>query len=316
MALSRLLTASGLALVVCLLATPLAARLARGLGVLDRPGHLKPHAQPVPYFGGLGVLAGLAAGSLLLAPPVAYRALGPLVLALGLGLLDDVVTVGVAPRLGGELVVGALVAWAVGPTSAVQAAVVVLSPVVMINAMNFVDGIDGLAAGVSTAAGVGFTFVSDGRWAVFAASVAGASLGFLAFNRPPARVYLGDAGSYLLGTSLTLLAWAHIGQDDDVRAVIVVLALVVVPLAELASTVVRRLLHHRPLFAGDRDHLYDRLAQRGLPPAAVAVLLVGVQVLLAVLATREGAGWTAVLAVAFGCVAAGSLAVALLPAHG
>lgn len=318
-----MIRAAAVAFAGCLLAVPVAMRLAHRWGVLDRPGPLKPHDQAVPYLGGLGVMVALAAG--LLASPhgmswESARTLVPLVGALALGLVDDVTVLHVTPRLAVEVCLGGAVAWAVGADSPWSALGVVLFTVVMINAMNFLDGIDGLAAGVTLVAGAGFAAVGPASSAGLAAATAGAAAGFLVFNRPPARVFLGDAGSYALGTVLAVLACARLQEGSEtfgpLAVALSVLALLGVPLAEVGSTVVRRLVQRRPLTAGDRDHLYDRLVQRGLPVPVVTLLLVGVQVVLAATVVVTGVASTAVLAVLLFVLAAASLLIALLPVSG
>ena len=258
---------------VALTASPVAIRAAHRWGVLDRPGPLKPHAAPVAYLGGLAVFAGLAAGLVVAGSEAPLRAVLPLSMALALGLLDDVADLPVVPRLLGEGVTGAAAAWAVGGDSAPGLAVVSLLTVVLINAVNFVDGIDGLAAVTGAVAAVGLLAVSGPGWVALAAAVAGSSAGFLVHNKPPARIYLGDAGSYLLGTALALLAGAYLRDRPTVVGGVVVAGLLALPLAEILSTVTRRVVTRKPLFAGDRDHLYDRLTQRGWSPARVTTVL-------------------------------------------
>lgn len=267
------------AAVVTLLATPLVMVLARRAGVLDRPGPLKPHAAPVPYLGGLAIFCGVAV-ALVGTPRPAV--LVPLAGALALGLLDDITSLPVLPRFLAEAGIGAGVAWSVGLELSLASAVVVVATVVLVNAVNFVDGIDALAAGACLVTFLGFAVVLDVGRAPVAAAFAGAAAGFLVFNRPPARIYLGDAGSYLLGTSLALLAAAHVvdghatwaGAGPDLA---VTIALVGYPIVEVVSTVARRLIGRLPLFAGDRDHVYDRMVRRGFSPGSTVALLLGAQ---------------------------------------
>jgi UDP-GlcNAc:undecaprenyl-phosphate GlcNAc-1-phosphate transferase len=310
------IAAFAVAAVVALVATPAAMRLARRWDVLDRPGPLKPHAVPVPYLGGLAVVVGTVAGAAVGGDVAAARALLPVLAALALGLADDVAVLGVASRLAGQVVVGAGVAWAVdvGPTGAGLA--VVATTVVLVNAWNFLDGVDGLAGGVAVVAGIGFAVLLAAPYDRLALATGGAALAFLVFNRPPARVYLGDAGSYALGTTFSLLAATRVVGDPGLLRVLTVVALVALPLVELGTTVVRRAARRLPLAAGDRDHLYDRLVQRGLPVPAVTAMLVTVQA--AVVAVAVGTTGWGVLPVALALVVlvAASLVLALSPAGG
>jgi UDP-N-acetylmuramyl pentapeptide phosphotransferase/UDP-N-acetylglucosamine-1-phosphate transferase len=283
----------GAAAVTALL-TPLVIRLALRTGVVDRPGPLKPHDRPVPYLGGLAVFCGVAAGSVGSRHPAVLLPLG---LALVLGLLDDVTSLPVLPRLVVEMGIGTAVASATGAHGALEVAGIAAATVALVNALNMVDGIDGLALGMCAVTGLGFALVVPSGWKPFAAAVAGAAAGLLLFNRPPARVYLGDAGSYLLGTSLSVLAAASWTGSRDVPDLAVIAALLGYTWVELASTIGRRLLTRRPLFGGDRDHVYDRMERAGIGKARVTGMLVAAQAVVTALAVCVAAFDSAVIAV-------------------
>ena len=248
-----------IALVVTALATPVAARVAVRAGVVDRPGPLKVQQRPVPYLGGLAVFAGLAG-------PVAWAQptlLVPLGLALLLGLADDAVGVSPSLRLAGEVTIGAAAAFTLpGSLSLPGAVATALVVVALLNAVNLLDGLDGLAASVAALGSLGFAVVLDGDARVAAMALAGALVGFLAWNRPPARIYLGDAGSYLVGTGLALLL-AVTATADDVANTAGALLFVAVPAADTTVAIVRRWRAGRPLLQGDRGHVYDQLVDRG-----------------------------------------------------
>jgi UDP-GlcNAc:undecaprenyl-phosphate GlcNAc-1-phosphate transferase len=257
------------ALFAALVATPLAMDLARRTGIVDHPGPLKVHTAAVPYLGGLAVLVGLS----VVVAGVHPMLLVPLVLATALGALDDARNVPAVARLIGEIGVGAAAAAVVpvrfaGPFGPVA---VVLVVVVLINATNMLDGLDALASGVVLIGAAGFAGVLDGGGRTIALGLAGALAGFLWFNRPPARVYLGDAGSYLLGTALALLlatAWS----PHRVAAIgIAGIAIVALPVIEGGVTIVRRLRARHPLFHGDRGHVYDQLVDRGWTPVQASL---------------------------------------------
>src|SRR5207247_2119739 len=110
-----------------------------------------------------------------------------------------------ALRLAAEVGIGVTAAMAVGHHDAGRVVLGVVVVLVLVNAMNLLDGLDGLAAGVSVAAAAGFYVVLAGAGATLALVLAGAVAGFLVWNAPPARVYLGDSGSYLIGTALAML---------------------------------------------------------------------------------------------------------------
>jgi UDP-GlcNAc:undecaprenyl-phosphate GlcNAc-1-phosphate transferase len=318
-ALSAVLAGVGAAVLTALLA-PLVIRLAVRTGVIDRPGPLKPHDRPVPYLGGLAVFCGIAvccgiAAATAGSPPPAL--LLPLGLALVLGLLDDVTSLPVIPRLVVELGIGVSVAWVSGVHRPLAGAFLVLVTVALINALNMVDGIDGLALGMCVVSGLGFTALAPAGWTSVAAAVAGGAAGLLVFNRPPARIYLGDAGSYLLGTAVAVLvgaSWSATGHTADRATDLAVIAAVVgYPWVELVSTVGRRLLTRRPLFGGDRDHVYDRLERGGLGKARVTGLLVAGQAVVTGLAVAAHALASAALAWALVVGLLGAAVLAALP---
>ncbi|MFM7617793.1 MAG: glycosyltransferase family 4 protein [Actinomycetes bacterium] len=266
------------AFAVAVLLTPIAIRVAVRTGIVDRPGALKVHATPVAYLGGVAVFGGLAA-ALVLADGSA-RLLLPLALALALGLADDLADLAPRLRLACEGIIGIVAAIVVpaGP-GWFGAAVTAIAVVGLLNAVNLLDGLDGLAAGVATVAAVGFALVGPGPRPL-ALGVAGALCGFLVFNRPPARIYLGDAGAYLVGTALALLCATAIDADGAITTWAALPLLVAVPVTDTAVAILRRRRAGAPLFAGDRSHVYDQLVDRGRTPPAAVLVMVAAQIVL------------------------------------
>lgn len=266
-----------LAFIVTLVCAPAAAAVARRLGIVDRPGPLKVQAVPVPYLGGAAVLAGIGAAlaTQQLAP------LLPLTFAFALGLADDVVDLPVATRFACELLVGVAAA-AVLPVHDVASALLVVALVVfLLNAVNLLDGLDGLAVGVSLASAICFAVLLRGAIGDLAAAAAGAFAGFAVWNRPPARIYLGDSGSYLIGTTLAVLLSTALLEEPPARASGALL-FVAVPVADTVIALVRRRRTGVPLFVGDRGHVYDQLVDRGHRPGVVTAGCIGAQVVLGI----------------------------------
>lgn len=262
------MVAFAVAVVLC----PLCARVATRTGIVDRPGALKVHERPVPYLGGLAVFVGMAVGT---AVGGRWLLLLPGALALLLGLLDDARGLPELPRAIAEVPIGIAVA-AIVPTrfpAALGVLLCIAATVALVNAVNMLDGLDGLAGGVVAASAIGFAVLGRGDWRLLAAITAAATVGFLVWNRPPARIYLGDAGAYALGATLAVLLAGMWRSGVPTGRAAASLLLVVVPAVELALTAFRR-LRDRTL-AGDRGHTYDRLVQRGwsLPRAAAALVL-------------------------------------------
>jgi UDP-GlcNAc:undecaprenyl-phosphate/decaprenyl-phosphate GlcNAc-1-phosphate transferase len=270
-------------LAVSLVVTPLAMAVARRVDLLDHPGPLKVHQQPVPYLGGVGVLAATAAGlapdrsdlliPLLLAPT----------LALVLGVLDDAFNLSPLGRLGEQVLTGLFVALIVDTRISEPAdfVVVTVAVVVVMNGVNFLDGLDGLAGGVALVSAAGFVIVLGGVAETLALAFAGGLLGFLVFNRPPARVYLGDGGSYLLGSLLALLLALSWRSGEARSTSIGALLLVLLPVAEVVFAFLRRARAHQSPLHGDRRHSYDLLIRAGRTPVQTVLICVAVQAVLA-----------------------------------
>jgi UDP-GlcNAc:undecaprenyl-phosphate GlcNAc-1-phosphate transferase len=159
-----------------------------------------------------------------------------------------------------------------------------LATVLLINAVNLLDGLDGLASGTAIASSAGFAFVVTGDYRVVAAALAASLGGFLLWNRPPASIYLGDAGSYLIGATLAVLATSTIGSDGSVPAAAAAALLVGVPVADTSIAVIRRWRAKRPLFTGDRGHVYDQLVDRTWSPENATLACIAVQAMLALVA--------------------------------
>ena len=260
--------------------TPVAIAVATRTGIMDRPGDLKEQQAPVPYLGGVAVLGGLLVGVLTGRPSVAV----PLVAACALGVADDRFDLPPGLRVAGEVLVGvAVVATCPVHLPGLVAGIgLVAVTLLLINGVNLMDGLDMLAGGTVAVAGVGFAAVLVGPSRQGAVALAAALCGFLLYNRPPARIYLGDGGAYLLGTALAVLlagAWAPAATTP---VGVASFALVALPAAEVAFAVVRRLRGRTSLAQGDRRHPYDLLVARGWPRPSAAASYIAAEGVLAV----------------------------------
>lgn len=249
------------------------------LGAVDRPGdELKPHRAPVPYLGGLAVAAGLAAGLAARRWPLPALVTVAVFAPIALGLVDDARHVRVPVRLVVQVGLGAVLAWGglaatalPGDVLAYGGAIVLYAAV--LNAVNMVDGMDGLAGSLTvlSAGAIGLVARGEGRAGVLALALAGAALGFLLHNLPPARLFLGDNGAYLVGAALTV---AVLQAGRSVPALAGAASCLGLFLLDLVLSLMRRASGRAPLFRGDRGHLYDQLLRRGVPvPRCLAVCL-------------------------------------------
>ena len=289
-----------LALVLGLVLTPVAGRLGLRLGAVDRT-----KGVAIPRSGGVAILLASALALLLLglvwspvASLVAYSGsklrwvyLGAVVI-LGLGVVDDIRRLKAFPKLLVEISV-AVALWFAGVRVGsmwLPFGIVELGSVVGLvftvawfvgisNAFNLLDGIDGAAAGAALFALLAMfvASVSLGQplVALLAVALAGGTLGFLPYNFPPARVYLGDAGSLVLGFMLAALAIEGATKGPAMVAIAIPLVAFALPLMDTLVAVVRRAARGAPLFTGDREHLHHRLLTIGLTNRqALAVLYV------------------------------------------
>ncbi len=265
---------------IALVLTPLAARVAERFAIVDRPGPLKTQQRPVPYGGGVAVFIAIAV-------PLAIThaaLLIPLTLACALGLLDDTRDLPVIFRLGAELGIGLVTAWVAAPHSVAYICAGVAAVVILLNAANLLDGLDGLLSAVATAGLIGFYLVLAHGSATLAVSLAAALAAFLVWNRPPARIYLGDAGSYLVGTSLAILFLS--GLRAGAPQLCAGALFVAVAVGDTVVAIVRRIRARKPVLQGDRGHVYDQLVDRGWSVPLVLLACTVAQLAL----TAEGVG--------------------------
>lgn len=256
-----------IALMAAVALTPIAGRLGLAVGLVDRPdpgGTLKIHTRAIPILGGLAVVAAMLVSTALTAgSEVAVT--GAIGLMLVAGLIDDVRPLPPWIRLvamvgvGAVLVVGGV---SVYPLAAVGGVATVGLVLACTNAVNLIDGQDGLAAGVVSLAALGLTALTgDPGTDRLGLALAGALVGFLVWNRPPARIFLGNGGAYAAGTALAVLAAQATASSGWTGLLGSGLCLGVLAY-ELAFTVIRRLRSGASLTDGDRLHTYDLLALR------------------------------------------------------
>lgn len=261
----------------------LAALLVSRFGrlVLDRPNERSLHERPVPRTGGLALLGGAVVS-------VAFGA-APLWLLLAVGyalaavsFADDLHHLHTGARLAAHLIAAALIVWYVtAPIDALLAAFLVLAVAWITNLYNFMDGSDGLAGGMALigfgayAAAAGMA--ADGPLLVLSLALAGAAAGFLCFNFPPARIFLGDVGSVPLG--FFAAGAGIIGWRDDVWPLWFPLLVFAPFIGDATLTLLRRLIRRERVWRAHREHYYQRLVRlgaghRGTALAAYALMLV------------------------------------------
>lgn len=264
--------------------TPLAARLATALGQVSPPRLDRWGSRPTPMFGGIAIVLAMLVPAGILSPekvPYAVLAIGILA-SLALGLVDDIRGLRPTSKLVGQIVIGTGLAFAGVRVEAIQFAPLAFLAtlawvVVIMNAVNLMDNMDGLAAGVVGIGALVLVFMApDGGWAgVLAAATTGACLGFLVHNFSPARVYMGDAGSMALGFALAALTLvlSNEAASNVGLAVFAPLLALGLPIFDTALVTVVRRLEGRPVSQGGRDHTSHRLAALGLSERWTVIVL-------------------------------------------
>jgi UDP-GlcNAc:undecaprenyl-phosphate GlcNAc-1-phosphate transferase len=279
--------------VLCLLLTPLARALAFRYRLLDRPdGERKLHKLPTPTAGGIVVLLSSCAGVLALlvtASPMATPILrqGPnlcrfllgagVISAIGLAddywhlrgrhkLIGQLVAIGIVLSSGLEVTEIRIWHWII-PLGPFSVPLTVLWLLGAINALNLLDGMDGLLScvGLILALGMAAMAVVNHEWvpACIALALAGALLGFLHYNLPPASIFLGDTGSTLIGLVIGVLAIRCSFKAAETLALAAPLALLTIPILDTTAAIVRRKLTGRSIYSTDRDHLHHCLLRKG-----------------------------------------------------
>src|ERR1051325_9924427 len=288
--------------------TPLCCRWSVNSGLLDDPGPRKIHNHPIPLLGGLSVflaftltvLAGFfgllwCGDSLGLsefvegAKKVSSRLFVVLfggMFMVGLGLRDDKQDLHAGAKLAGQVLVAFFVALSglrihlFFESTILSYLTTVLWIVLVTNALNLFDNMDGLCGGVGLicAAFFGLIAAINGQFfvCVLAMAFCGALLGFLPYNFHPARIFLGDSGSHFVGymlSVLTIVATFYASNRHTALAVIIPLIVLSVPLFDMCTVSLIRALNGQPFYRGDANHLSHRLVRAGLPrPAAVVVI--------------------------------------------
>ncbi|MBE6620960.1 MAG: undecaprenyl/decaprenyl-phosphate alpha-N-acetylglucosaminyl 1-phosphate transferase [Ruminococcaceae bacterium] len=279
--------------------TPAMMRIAPRIGAIDIPcDGRRLHKRPIPRTGGIAMFVAFLLGIGLIGGPreATVRLLLGATLLVLLGLIDDVYRLSAGVKivfqalaaliaLGGGAGISALSLWGATIDPGVwRLPLSMLWLVTLTNAHNMIDGLDGLCAGVSAIEAAMLALLlllqGSGTWAGVSLVLCGAALGFLKYNRHPARIFMGDAGSQLLGFVLGYLSL----RLDQPRAgdlgAIVPLLLFGVPLSDLTFAVVRRLLRGQSPFAADRGHWHHRLFDAGCSQRRTCRILTLVSVLL------------------------------------
>src|SRR5947209_203111 len=332
------------AAVVTALLTPVTMRLATAVGAIDQPRERGLSERSTPLLGGLAIFAGALAAALIWLPSgyhsehqLWHGVLIGAALITAVGALDDRYDLPPFVKLGGQIAAAVIVVhfgvavkaitlpW-IGQLAFPNAGVTNAGPILtvvalvaMMNVVNFSDGVDGLAAGVcviiaATMAIIAFD-LSRPEPGVLAALTAGAALGFLAFNFPPASSFMGDCGANLLGLLMGVITVEAAVKTAAVVSFVLPLILLAVPFLDTTFVMLKRLKYRQPIYRPDSEHFHHRMARIGFSSRRTITYLYAWTLMLAGLALalrfvpysdHKGhlyTGWTLVI-IALGLIAA------------
>jgi len=289
---------AAVAFFTALVLSPVIRDVFRSYNVVDNPGRRKVHAYPIPRLGGIAVAVAFAAGLLSASDyDTAWRIFPGAAVIFLTGALDDFFNLKPVHKLVAQFGAGA-VAYASGlrfdnfaghtvaPWLGVPITVFWLT--LATNALNLVDGLDGLCAGISSVASAAFfvAATAQGNSALqrVALALAAALIGFIGYNWNPATMFLGDSGALLAGFLLGGFGLMWNQHTSSIPAAIMPPLILGIPLLDLGLSILRRFLKRRALFSPDRMHVHHRLLDRGLTPRKVVLVLAGSGVIAAVFA--------------------------------
>ena len=302
--------------------TPLMRKIALAQGVLDRPNSAhKSHKNPVPYLGGVAIIIGVVIVSYIALISnkftwsnfwLATSVLVPAVVMGLVGLWDDLKSLNPLPRFIGQSIAGLVVAIILilndnigNPTGIIvlDAAITILWIVGICNSINFFDNLDGGAAGTVAITAISLTYlaITGDQYLIAALSivVAGSTLGFLIWNRAPARIYMGDAGALFLGLLIaTLTIRFKPLTDSSISSFAIPVLLLAIPILDTTVAVFSRLRRKVSPFQGGKDHLSHRLVRAGLSRKLSAITLWGLTSLFslfAVLISQQNNGYELII---------------------
>ena len=287
--------ALALACGICAALIPVIISLSHKREWYDLPNARKIHTDPVPRLGGVGIFLGFLVAALavplllpLIMPSLTIAYTGRyafLFIAFGIingmGLVDDFHNLRALLKLALQVIAATLVT--VGGFTISRLSIPGLSPigfgvfsypltilwlVGISNAINLVDGVDGLAGGISIIAALSIGLLclqgDGGAPSVIAFSLVGAVFGFLLYNFPPARIFMGDSGSLMIGFILATLPLTLAPGKTDVSDMIAPATVLLLPILDTASAIVRRVRRRRPIYAPDKDHVHHKLLAAGV----------------------------------------------------
>jgi UDP-GlcNAc:undecaprenyl-phosphate GlcNAc-1-phosphate transferase len=280
-----------LAFIVALCATPIAKKAAYKFGAIDIPkDDRRVHKKPIPRLGGLAIVAGffvtllfniindaITSGEAFELSTQMLGLIGGIVIIVIIGIIDDIKQLGPKIKFLVQLIAAIIVVitgtkinvlYGFGLSPYISYPLTVFWIIGITNAINLIDGLDGLAVGVSSIASLSLFFVSiiTSRWdiAIITAILAGSTLGFLPFNFNPAKIFMGDTGAYFLGFTLGVISIQGTIKSYTAIAIAIPVLVLGLPLFDTITAILRRVVGGKPIMSADRGHIHHKLMDMGL----------------------------------------------------
>jgi len=280
-----------LALLITLVLTPFVKKLAVRMGAMDQPAARKIQKIPMPRMGGLGIYLAFVVAVLCFLPltkEIVGLLLGATVVVI-MGIVDDIRDLPAKLKFGIQIIAaliafgfGIRIEWLTNPMGGmmyvghISVLLTVFWIVGITNTVNFIDGLDGLASGVSAI--ISFTILiiaiveKNLAVSVIMAALLGGTLGFLPYNFNPAKIFMGDTGSLFLG--FVLAAASVMGSLKNATTLVSFSVLAIgLPIFDTAFAMLRRFLHHQPIMQADRGHMHHRLLDMGFSHRQAVLVL-------------------------------------------
>ena len=290
-----------LALVFSLLLVPQVAKLAVKIGAVDKPNARKVHTRVMPRMGGLAIYISFFA-VLFLSQGLTQQLIGLFLggtVLIAVGIVDDMKDIPAKVKLCGQILAACIVVGfgvrvdfmtdilfgGMFQLSVFSAPFTVLWIVAIINSGNLIDGLDGLAAGISTIAATTMAIVGYASGQYLMASMAmiliGSTLGFLKYNFHPAKIFMGDTGSMFLGYNLAVFAVMGFAKSFTLLSLVPPLLVLAIPILDTLFAIIRRKMNHKPIFKPDKNHLHHCLLNYGFSHRDTVLVIYAVSAVLA-----------------------------------
>lgn len=293
-----------IALVVSYLLTPGVKKVAIKVGAVDRPNARKVHTHVIPRLGGLAIYIGFMA-AVLFCVPLHHELIGMLLgctAIVAIGIWDDICNIPARVKLVGQIAAacipvafGIQIEWLTNPFGDILVLPEVIAVPLTIfwiigftNTVNLIDGLDGLAAGVAFIASISMFLLAVNLnqflLALIIVSMAGAALGFLQYNFNPAKIFMGDTGSMLLGYTLAVSAVLGLVKTAATVALVVPIIALGLPILDTTFAIIRRRMSGVPIFQPDKGHLHHRLLALGMTQKQAVLIMYFVSMILGIVA--------------------------------